>query len=142
MAYRKPSTGRRAANFVLIILAYYAGMHIPRDLILPLAEIVWAVAGVLVVWGVFGAVRHSAMVRRIRSLRGEVCPTCTYALRDLPPIGVCPECGTPYDIETCRAHWREQLDHLVTKEELKQRAMERKAAKRAARERDEVDRRT
>src|SRR4051812_13894108 len=30
----------------------------------------------------------------------EACPDCDYALAGLPPEGVCPECGRPYDQET------------------------------------------
>ncbi len=33
-------------------------------------------------------------------LRPTVCPRCEYALTGLPAVGVCPECGHPYDGDT------------------------------------------
>src|SRR5205085_1891838 len=30
-------------------------------------------------------------------LRLSACPNCDYSLTTLPPEGVCPECGRPYD---------------------------------------------
>ena len=33
----------------------------------------------------------------VNSLPLDVCPGCAYQLQGLPPEGVCPECGRPYD---------------------------------------------
>ncbi|TVQ81462.1 MAG: hypothetical protein EA380_01720 [Phycisphaeraceae bacterium] len=45
-------------------------------------------------------------VRRIRELKGRVCPWCLYDLSRLPPDGRCPECSTYYEDDDLRAYWR------------------------------------
>lgn len=39
----------------------------------------------------------------------RLCLRCCYVLDGLSPTGVCPECGSPYDIAELRDGWRELI---------------------------------
>ena len=47
----------------------------------------------------------AARLRRASSADGMLCTVCLYDLRDLPAVGRCPECGTPYELAATILAW-------------------------------------
>ncbi len=47
--------------------------------------------------------------RRIAKHDGEICGNCLFALADLPTEGICPECGSTYEIQQTRRYWQKDL---------------------------------
>lgn len=60
-------------------------------------------------WLAFGSIFVIWAYRSGRNqvIRAElrICPHCRYALVNLDPDGVCPECGQPYTADTLRRTW-------------------------------------
>lgn len=49
-------------------------------------------------------VRH-----RVAKHDGEICGNCLFVLTDLPTEGICPECGSTYEIQQTRSGWQQDL---------------------------------
>jgi len=43
---------------------------------------------------------------RAASLDYRICPECGYSLVDLDEVGMCPECGTPYNPVELEVVWK------------------------------------
>lgn len=43
--------------------------------------------------------------RSLAESKGRLCTNCAYNVSRLPPAGICPECGSMYDIEKDKVLW-------------------------------------
>lgn len=71
----------------------------------PLMASVWfVVMGLLVVASRLAAAHYEGR-NWLRANGYRVCPKCEYDLAELPPAGVCPECGWTFDPALLEAEW-------------------------------------
>jgi predicted RNA-binding Zn-ribbon protein involved in translation (DUF1610 family) len=52
------------------------------------------------------AVRSSRVMLAADAADYQLCTSCSYDMRAGPPIGVCPECGQPYNRDIARLEWQ------------------------------------
>lgn len=57
-----------------------------------------------IIWFSHRAIRRR-MQAKVRAVEGRICWRCMYDLSALEMQGVCPECGTAYEVEELRKRW-------------------------------------
>jgi len=69
-------------------------------------------SGVLLYFGlVFSfAYRYHRIFRIAVRRAGCLCPVCLYPIPGQAAEGVCPECGTPFNMADCRSQWSRLID--------------------------------
>lgn len=115
---KKPTILRRRINVgTAVIVSFVAGYLILGVFLQAyrLSPRWYSWGGAAVIWCIFVGLRmlewrnvrrlrreieqHGGLLRRCMNLR------CQYDLRGCSPSGKCPECGTPYSIESLEAFW-------------------------------------
>ncbi len=52
------------------------------------------------------AIRSSRVMLAAQETDYQLCMHCAYDMRSNPPVGVCPECGKPYNRDMAQMQWR------------------------------------
>lgn len=64
----------------------------------------------------FASRRMDRVVRHLKSHDMRFCAGCSYHLEGLGDKGVCPECGTTFEVSELREHWQSGIDRLNGRE--------------------------
>lgn len=51
------------------------------------------------------AMSYRRRVRAVVRMGFKICPRCLHSLRNLRPVGECPECGRPYEMRPLQRAW-------------------------------------
>lgn len=94
-----------------VVVAFFLVWGLPgstRALVGPL--LIGAVLVIIIVPRVLKRRAYRMQHKALRRIDFQVCPYCRYDLRELPPQGVCPECGVKFDPGSLERHWRNLLE--------------------------------
>ncbi len=93
--------------FALMALAWVilrGPLGVPRGFLYRFGALVLGVVPLTVIWPVW-LLRTRHIRRALLDSEGRLCTHCAYDVSRLPPSGICPECGSGYDIEKDKPLW-------------------------------------
>lgn len=105
---RRTRTRRRIAwaSVPIAVVASFLAVKVARDRFdAPMSWLPGAFIVPTAVWIVLMRWASRGLQREFEAVKGRMCFHCGYDLRNLPPRGLCPECGSAFDAEDDAHAW-------------------------------------
>lgn len=96
-----------SAVFVLAPIAWVmlrGPLGVPRGFAYRYGALLLVAIPFVVLWP-WWLLRTRSIRRALLESEGRLCTHCAYNVSALAPLGTCPECGKPYDVDTDKPLW-------------------------------------